>query len=158
MPTILERYQNLSRYPGGKFIFAKLVGLSAPFFSKIHPIFVDLRPAYCETQIKDRRSVRNHLGTINAGALCSMAEMTGGLALDTIIPNSMRWIPKTMTVEYIAKAIGTITAISEFDPSIITDIGDGGDVVIPITVSNARGKTCFTADITFYISHKPAKK
>jgi len=158
MPTILERYQNLSRYPGGKFVFAKLVGFSAPFFSKIHPIFIDLRPAYCETQIKDRRSVRNHLGTINAGALCSMAEMTGGLALDTIVPNSMRWIPKTMTVEYIAKATGTITAISEFAPSLITEISEGGDVVIPIVVSNAAGKTCFTADITFYVSHKPSKK
>lgn len=158
MATILERYQNLSRYPGGKFIFAKLVGLSAPFFSKIHPIFIDLRPAYCETQIKDRRSVRNHLGTINAGALCSMAEMTGGLALDTIVPSSMRWIPKTMTVQYIAKATGTITAVSEFDPSIVSAISDGGDVVIPIVVSNTSGETCFTAEITFYLSHKPAKK
>ena len=158
MATILERYQKLSRYPGGKFIFAKLVGLSAPFFSKIHPIFIDLRPAYCETQIKDRRSVRNHIGTINAGALCSMAEMTGGLALDTIVPSSMRWIPKTMTVQYIAKATGTITAISEFDPSIVAAISDGGDVVIPIVVSNASGQTCFTADITFYLSHKSAKK
>jgi len=150
MPTILERYQRLDRYPGGKFIFAKLVGLSAPFFSKIHPIFVDLKPAYCETKMKDRRSVRNHLGTINAGALCSMAEMTGGLALDTVVDKSMRWIPRTMTVQYVAKAAGTITAVSQFDPSIVVE----GDVVIPIIVSNASGETVFTADITFYVSPK----
>lgn len=154
MPSILERYQRLSKLPGGKFIFAKLVGLSAPFFSKIKPIFIDLRPAYCETQIKDRRSVRNHIGTINAGALCSMAEMTGGLALDSIVPSSMRWIPKTMTVQYIAKATGTITAISEFDPAIVKE----GDVVIPIVVSNASGSAVFTADITFYVSKKPSRK
>lgn len=153
MATILERYQTLTKYPGGKFIFAKLVGLSAPFFSKIHPRFIDLKPAYCETQIKDRRSVRNHLGTINAGALCSMAEMTGGLALDTIVPNTMRWIPKTMTVHYIAKAIGTITAISEFDPEIVKE----GDVVIPIVVSNSSGDKLFTADITFYVSNKKTR-
>lgn len=154
MPSILERYQRLSKIPGGKIIFAKLVGLSAPFFSKIHPIFVDLRPAYCETQIKDRRGVRNHLGTINAGALCSMAEMTGGLALDSVVPSNLRWIPKTMTVQYIAKASGTITAISEFDQAIVKS----GDVVIPINVSNASGDTVFTADITFYISQKPSRK
>jgi len=154
MPSILERYQQLSKIPGGKFVFAKLVGISAPFFSKIHPIFIDLRPAYCETQIKDRRSVRNHLGTINAGALCSMAEMTGGLALDSVVPSSMRWIPKTMTVNYVAKAIGTITAISEFDQSIV----EPGDVVIPIIVSNASGDTVFTADITFYVSNKPSRQ
>jgi len=98
--------------------------------------------------------VRNHIGTINAGALCSMAEMTGGLALDSIVPSSMRWIPKTMTVQYIAKATGTITAVSEFDPVIVAE----GDVVIPIVVSNASGDTVFTADITFYVSKKPSVK
>jgi len=154
MTSILERYQRLSKIPGGKVIFAKLVGLSAPFFSKISPIFIDLRPAYCETQMKDRRGVRNHLGTINAGALCSMAEMTGGLALDSVVPQSMRWIPKTMTVQYISKASGTITAVSEFDPEIVEE----GDVVIPIKVANSEGDTVFTADITFYISNKPQKK
>ena len=154
MPTILERYQRLTRYPGGKFIFAKLVGLSAPFFSKIHPIFIDLRPAYCETQMKDRRGVRNHLGTINAGALCSMAEMTGGLALDTVVPKGMRWIPRNMSVEYIAKATGTITAVSQFDQAIVKL----GDVDIPITVSNAQGETVFTAIIKFYLSEKPNAK
>jgi acyl-coenzyme A thioesterase PaaI-like protein len=154
MPSILERYQRLNKLPGGNFVFAKLVGLSAPFFSKIKPIFVDLRPAYCETQMKDRRSVRNHMGTINAGALCSMAEMTGGLALDSVVPSSMRWIPKTMTVQYVAKATGTITAVSEFDPSIVKE----GDVLIPIVVSNSSGNTVFTADITFYISRKPSHK
>jgi acyl-coenzyme A thioesterase PaaI-like protein len=154
MPSILERYQRLNKFPGGKFIFAKLVGLSAPFFSNIRPIFVDLRPAYCETQMKDRRSVRNHMGTINAGALCSMAEMTGGLALDSIVSSSMRWIPKTMTVQYIAKATGTITAVSEFDPEMVKE----GDAVIPIVVSNSSGSIVFTADITFYISKKPSRK
>lgn len=154
MPSILERYQRLNKLPGGKFIFAKLVGFSAPFFSKINPIFIDLRPAYCKTQIKDRRSVRNHLGTINAGALCSMAEMTGGLALDSIVPNTLRWIPKTMTVQYLAKASGTITAISEFNASIV----DEGDVIIPIVVSNKADEVVFTADITFYVSRKPAPK
>ena len=152
MATILERYKTLSAYPGGRFIFGKLVGFSAPFFSKIHPTFIDLKTAYCETQIKDQRSIRNHLGTVNAGALCSMAELTGGLALDTVVPSSMRWIPKTMTVQYIAKATGTLTAISDFDAS----IAQKGDVVIPIVVKNASNETVFTADITFYISHKKA--
>jgi len=153
MKTILQRYQGLSEYPGGKQLFGFLVGLSAPFFGKIRPKFIDLKPAYCETQIKDRWGVRNHLGTINAGALCSMAEMTGGLALDSVVPNSMRWIPRSMTVQYLAKATGTITAISQFDPNSVQE----GDVIIPIVVKNAQQETVFTADITFYISQKKRK-
>lgn len=154
MPSILERFQKMSRLPGGKFVFGKLVGLSAPFFGKIRPKFIELKPGYCEAQIKDRWGVRNHLSTINAGALCSLAEMTGGLALDTVVPPSMRWIPRSMTVQYVAKATGTITAVSTFNQSIVKE----GDVVIPIVVSNASGDTVFTADITFYVSPKRALK
>lgn len=154
MPSILERYQSMSRMPAGKWIFAKLVGLSAPFFGKIRPRFIDLREAYCETQIKDRWGVRNHLGSINAGALCSMAEMTGGLALDTVVPRNLRWIPRSMTVQYLAKAKGTITAISEFEPEIVKE----GDVEIPISVFNAEGEEVFKALITFYVSAKKPKE
>jgi len=153
MKSILERYQQLNSYPGGKKLFGFLVGISAPFFGKIRPKFIELKPAYCETQIKDRWGVRNHLGTINAGALCSMAEMTGGLALDTVVPNNMRWIPRSMKVEYLAKAKGTITAISEFNADIVKE----GDVIIPIVIKDDNKQTVFTADISFYISLKKKK-
>lgn len=152
MATILDRYNALTKLPAGKYIFSKLVGFNAPFFSKIHPRFIDLRHAYCEATIKDRRSVRNHLGTINAGALCSLAEMTGGLALDTVVPKNMRWIPKEMTVHYHKKATGKIKAVSEFDPSIVVP----GDVIIPIKLCNSAAELVFSADITFYISEKKA--
>ena len=150
MKSILERYQQLNQYPGGNTLFGFLVGINAPFFGKIRPKFITLKSAYCETQIKDRWGVRNHLGSINAGALCSMAEMTGGLALDTIVPKTLRWIPRSMSVEYIAKAKGTITAISEFDPDIVKE----GDVIIPVIIKNKNQQVVFTAQITFYISLK----
>lgn len=153
MPTILERYERLEKFPGGKFVFSHLVGFAAPFFAKIRPRVVDLRSAYCEVSMPDRRGVRNHLGSINAGALCSLAEMTGGLALDSVMPKSLRWIPRSMTVQYLAKARGKITAISEFNPDIITQ----GDVTIPINVSNSENTKVFTADIIFHISPKPER-
>lgn len=151
MTTILQRYRQISQLPFGRAIFAKIVGYSAPFFRNIKANFIDLRPAYCETQIRNRWGVRNHLGTINAGALCSLAEMTGGLALDTVVPSNLRWIPRTMTVNYLSKATGVVTAVSEFDPSIVVV----GDVLIPIIVSNETGKPVFEAQITFYLSEKP---
>ncbi len=153
MKTILQRYQQLCQYPGGKTLFGILVGLSAPFFGKIRPRFIELKPAFCEVQIKDRWGVRNHLGTINAGALCSLAEMTGGLALDSVVKKNMRWIPRSMKVEYIAKAKGTITAVSTFDQSIVRK----GDVIIPIIIKDTQEVTVFTADITFYVSLKQKK-
>jgi len=154
MSSILESYNKISKLPAGKYIFSKIVGFSAPFFGKIKPRVIKLRPSYCEVQIKDRWGIRNHIGTINAGALCSLAEMTGGMALDSVVPSSLRWIPKSMTVQYIKKATGLTSAISQFDAEIVKE----GDVIIPVVVSNQKGETVFTADITFYVSAKPSRK
>ena len=153
MTSILQTYNRLNRIPFGRAIFAILVGYSAPFFRTIKAKFIEFKPAYCETQIRDRWGVRNHLGTINAGALCSLAEMTGGLALDSVVPNNLRWIPSGMTVSYLKKATGVVTAVSKFDPSIVIS----GDVLIPIVVSNESGEPVFNAQITFYLSEKPPR-
>ncbi|RBP48281.1 hotdog fold domain-containing protein [Arenicella xantha] len=150
MPSILQRYEQFRRLTGGNFVFSKVVGFSAPFFGKIRPNVIDLRPGYCEVQIKDRWGIRNHLGTINAGALCSLAEMTGGMALDTLVPSNMRWIPRSMTVNYLAKATGIITGVTDLPNSELRE----GDFVVPVRVNNSAGDTVFTADITFYVSLK----
>jgi acyl-coenzyme A thioesterase PaaI-like protein len=153
MPSIYDRYQQISKLPAGKYLFSKMVGFGAPFFRYLHATVVELSPAYCKVQMKDRRGLHNHLGTINAGALCSLAEMCGGMALDAAIDPSLRWIPKAMTVKYLLKATGTITAISEFAAN---NIGPG-EFIVPIVVSNADGESVFSADISFHISAKPSQ-
>ncbi|NND00421.1 MAG: DUF4442 domain-containing protein [Gammaproteobacteria bacterium] len=150
MSSIYQRYQKLSGLPAGRYIFDKAIGFAAPFFGKIKPRVIDLRPGYCEVEIKDRWGVRNHLGTVNAGALCSLAELTGGMALDSLVPANMRWIPRGMTVSYLKKATGTLNAISELTGDAVLE----GDISVPIIVRNRENDTVFTANITFYVSKK----
>lgn len=150
MPSIYDSYKKLTRLPAGKFLFSKAIGFGAPFFAKIKPKVIDLRPGYCEVQIRDRRGVRNHIGTINAGALCTLAELTGGMALDSIVPKQMRWIPRSMTVNYLKKATGTITATS----SIAQQIAEEGQLNVLVEVRDQASELVFTANIDFYISLK----
>lgn len=151
--SIYGLYKKLVALPFGNHLFNLSIGLKAPFFGKIRPKVLELRPAYCKIRMADRWSVRNHIGTVNAGAFCTLAEITGGMALDAAVPTTLRWIPRSMTVSYIAKGIGTLHAISEFDT---TEIGVG-DMVVPVVVKNAKEETVFTADITFYVSEKKPK-
>ena len=72
------------------------------------------------------------------------------MALDAAVPTSLRWIPRGMTVSYIAKGIGKLEAISEFN----TPVVGVSDIVVPVVVKNTQKKTVFTADITFYVSTK----
>jgi hypothetical protein len=82
--------------------------------------------------------------------MCTLAELSGGLALDAAIPRDLRWLPRGMTVKYLKKARGTLIARCEFDPQIIHE----GDIVIPLAVRNPENEVVFTAEIIFYISKK----
>jgi acyl-coenzyme A thioesterase PaaI-like protein len=150
MGNFLEIYKKVTSLPLGGYIFNKGIGFVAPFFGKIHPEVVELTPSLCIVRMKDRRGVRNHIGTINAGALCTLAELTAGMALDATIPKQLRWIPKKMSVAYLRKGIGTLEATSSFSENLVRE----GDINLPVSVKNAANEEVFTAEITFYISQK----
>jgi len=148
--SFLDAYQQITKFPGGKYLFNKLIGFKAPFFARIHPNVLELKRALSVVEIKDRRSVRNHIGSVNAGAMCTLAELSAGLALDAAIPSHLRWLPRSMTVAYLKKAKGTLIARCEFDPQIIHE----GDIVVPLEILDPGNELVFTAEITFYISKK----
>ncbi len=148
MNATLKLYNQLSKFPLGHFIFSRGLTFKVPYFSTITPLVRDLSPGLCNVEIKDRRKVRNHLGTINAGAMCTLSELTGGLAVQVSIPSGLRWIPKEMTVQYLKKAKGRLTAICSFDPKVLLP----GDINIPLEIRDVSGDTVLKANIKFYIS------
>jgi acyl-coenzyme A thioesterase PaaI-like protein len=153
MNKTLNLYKQISKFPLGKHIFSKGLTFRAPFFSTIHPLVSDLGFGFCTVEIKDRRSVRNHLGTINAGAMCTLSELTGGLAVEASIPSNLRWLPKEMTVNYTKKAKGKLIGLCSFDPNILVP----GDIKMPIDIKDESGDTVLRATILFYISERPNK-
>jgi acyl-coenzyme A thioesterase PaaI-like protein len=152
MNKTLSLYQSCAKFPLGKITFSKGLTFRVPFFASIRPKITDLHPGHCRVKIKDRRSIRNHIGSINAGALCTLSELAGGLAVEASIPPNLRWIPKEMSVEYVKKAKGTITGICEFDPKILAP----GDVRLPIKIQDKSGDVVLRASILFYLSERPA--
>ena len=97
-----------------------------------------------------RRRIQNHLGTVHAIALCNAAELAGGLATDVTIPGSMRWIPKGMTVRYLKKALGVLTATAQVDP--VADSATAQELHALVVVRDASNDIVFDADITMWIS------
>ena len=150
MASFLEIYNRVTNLPFGNYFFDKGVGFVAPFFGKIRPNVIELKPSLCVVKMRDRWGIRNHIGTVNAGAMCTLAELTAGMAVDATIPNHLRWIPRKMTVVYLAKGRGTLEAVCGFDENLIQE----GDVVLPVSIKNIENKEVFTAEITFHISKK----
>ncbi len=149
----LKAFQRLGGSAPGRWLFTRLVCLQAPYFASISPVVQELAPGRCVARIKHRRRVRNHIGTVHAIALCTLAELTAGLGTDVSIPASMRWIPKGMTVRYLKKAVGTMTSTCTIPPA--TE-GAAQDLVAHVDVRDPLGELVFDADVAMYVSPRKA--
>ncbi len=152
MATPAQLFAKLRRYPLGDRLFSAAVCRRAPYFASISPLFRELKSGYAEVFIRNRRKVHNHLGTVNAIAMCAMSELAAGTMIDSSLPRGLRWIPRGMTVRYVKKADTDLIAQAALDQPIAN--GFQGDVVVPVKVRNSAGDIVMEADITMYVSPK----
>lgn len=149
----LALYRRLTAWPAGRWLFTRAICFKAPYFGSIRPRITVLEPNRCEVTLRHRRKITNHLGTIHAIALCNVAELAGGMMTEVSLPDSMRWIPKGMTVEYVKKAIGTMRAVAT--PSIpIAASSEAYTLPVEVIVSDPHGEAVFRATITMWLSPK----
>ena len=156
MSPALSLYRRLTSLPLGRWLYGRLICFKAPYFATIAPKFVALEPGRCAVDIRDRRRVHNHIGTVHAIALCNAAELTAGMMTDVTIPPSMRWIPKGMTVEYLAKAKGAMHA--EATPeSAAVEAANGHAWPVKVSVRNDAGEEVFRARIDMWVSPRKSQ-
>lgn len=150
--SVLTLWGRLAGWPGGKWLFSRLICLKAPYFSSVQPAFVALRPGYCEVKIRKRRAVQNHIGTVHAIAICNMAELAAGIMSEATVPLSHRWIPKGMTVEYLAKAGTNLRAVARLEP--LPVFGSAAEVPVPVSIVDSGGVEVCRAEIRMWVSPK----
>jgi len=150
MATPAQLFARARRYPLGTRVFSRMVTLRAPYFASIAPLFCELRDGHCEVFVRNRRRVHNHLGTVNAMALCSMCELAAGTMLESSLPRGLRWIPRGMTTRYLKKADTDVTATAALAAPVAADFH--GDLVVPVRVRNTVGEIVMEADISMYLS------
>lgn len=151
MSQIERIFKKLSQVPGGKAICSRVLTFNVPYFTSIRPKIITMDNGLCEVEMKDRRAVRNHLGTVHAIAMCNLCELAMGLAAESAIPPDLRWIPKGMQVQYLKKARGTLRGTSRIDPGAMAP----GDFNVPIEVKDKDGNAVMRANITLYITKRP---
>jgi acyl-coenzyme A thioesterase PaaI-like protein len=150
-PAALRHFERMSRWPAGRWLFARVICFRAPYFASIRPRFVALRPGLCQVTMRKRRAVQNHIGTVHAIAMANLCELAGGMLMEVTIPVTMRWIPRGMTIEYLRKAQGGVTAIARLDKA---EWQAPENVGVPLTVTDAAGTEVVRAVITMYVSDR----
>jgi len=144
MGTIGAWWDRLRPLPGGRRLFSWLLWRSVPYTGTVRPQVLELRPGYAKVTMNDRRRVRNHLNSIHAIALANLGEMTSGLAVTTWLPASARGIPVSLSITFLKKARGSLTAEAhcpipdasrDAEHDFVSEIKDAsGDVVARTTV------------------------
>ncbi|HSF98606.1 MAG TPA: hotdog fold domain-containing protein [Ornithinibacter sp.] len=152
MPDTYALYRRAATRPLGRRAFSVLFSLKAPYFRTVRPQVRDVRPHHAELTIRKRWAVQNHIGTVHAIAVCNGLEAAMGLLAEATTPPGRRWIPKGMTVSYLAKSTTDLLCVAETDPA---DWEQVGDVPVRVKALRTDGTVVVDGIITIYVSERP---
>ena len=152
---LLSRWRTCEKLPFGRALFGWIMGWTVPYSGSIGATVLVLAPGHAKVALRDRRAVRNHLGSVHAVALANLGELASGLAMTAALPTGVRGIVRSISIEFTKKARGTLVAESrvslpevtgDTDFEVRADIRDvGGDVVATVRVQWRLGLTLAAA-------------
>lgn len=122
--------------PGGRWIFSRVFGWIVPYTGTIAASVRALEPGHARLVLRDRRRVRNHLGSVHAVALTNLGEATAGLAMTLALPPDARGIVTRLSAEYLKKARGTLVAESDVR---LPELDDAVDVEVEARIRDEAG-------------------
>jgi acyl-coenzyme A thioesterase PaaI-like protein len=145
-------WQQLSSKPLGSRLFSAAAMVRVPYFASVLPHVRVMEPGRAEVDVPKWFYVYNHLHTVHAIASCNAAEVAMGMAMEATVPGTHRWIPKGMSVQYLAKATTSLRARAQFTPPDFGAITEGVDLVVPVSITDRSGVEVVHADITCWVT------
>jgi acyl-coenzyme A thioesterase PaaI-like protein len=92
-------------------------------------------------RMKNRRKVQNHIGGIHAAGMALLAESATGAVFGLTIPDTHLPLLKSMHVDYVKRANGSLRAEATLSPEqrqqIVTE--EKGNLVVPVRVTDEDG-------------------
>jgi acyl-coenzyme A thioesterase PaaI-like protein len=149
---VLQLWRRCEKLPFGRALFGTVFGTMVPYSGSIGASVLALEPGHVKIALRDRRAVRNHLGSIHAIALANLGELASGLAMTTALPAGVRGIVLRIECEYTKKARGTLVAEARVTvPEVKGDV----DHEVRADITDASGAVVATARIHWRLGLVP---
>ncbi len=152
---VRELWDRLSAVPGGKAVFSKAIGRAAPYTGSIDARVRQLQKGFAQVSMNDKRALRNHLKSVHAVALVNLVELTGNLALAYSLPDNARFIVAGLSVEYLKKARGTITAESVAP---IVESPEKKEYLVEVVLRDESDEVVVRGTLKTLVGPKPVRK
>jgi uncharacterized protein (TIGR00369 family) len=102
-------------------------------------------------RLVDRHEVRNHLRSIHAIALVNLAEIAGNVCLAYSMPDDARFIVAGLSIDYLKKARGEVTAECRMPP-IATSART--EYAVPVEITDGAGTLVATCTLRTLVGPK----
>lgn len=130
------------------------MGRFVPYSGSIGARVEALAPGSAVLSLRDRRAVRNHLGSVHAIALVNLAELTSGLAMLSGLGRDVRGIVTGLSISYTKKARGPLMATSVVQVPRVTE---PTPFTVTATIHDASGDAVAEASVQWLLGPVPAK-
>ena len=138
---LLRIWRALRPLPGGRWLFAILLGRMVPYTGSMRARVLELEPGRAVVALADRRGVRNHLGSVHAVALVNAGELATGLSVLTALPPGIRGIVTGLSAEYSKKARGPLTASADVRTLGLPELRERRDVQVSAEIRDGSGES-----------------
>jgi len=146
---LLLTWRRLEPWPGGRWLFSRMVGWMAPYSGSIGARVLELEPGQVRAELRDRRRVRNHLDSVHAVALVNLGELVTGLATLTALPPGIRGIVLGLEARYEKKARGRLTAECRTE---VSSVEAPREHVAEAEIRDPRGDRVATVRVTWRVA------
>jgi acyl-coenzyme A thioesterase PaaI-like protein len=143
--STINRYPDWVRVP----VLSFVVGRTVPMVGTARIRFEKMTETEVVLSLRNRRSMRNHIGQIHAAAMTLLAETATGMLAGMNVPDDKMPLIKLFTVKFLRRTQGTMRAVA-----VLTDeqrelmrTTDKGETLVAVTITDATGEEVIACEM-----------
>ena len=148
MTRLLDTLEHLPRAASAR-LFSFGFGRLVPFVATAGVRIEEVTEGQVVVSVKNRRSVRNHVGGVHAAAVALLAETASGLLVGRNLPDSSLPLIKSMRLQFVRRNQGSFRAVATLTPAQVDTLRSApkGELVVPVSLSDERGEDPVTCEM-----------